>query len=691
MGKSSSWRFDRNSQLAKVLLGAAPIVLLALLVYLPVAHFGYIWDDDVNITKNAALRSLFGLRQIWTNPLASQQYYPLTYTSFWIEYHLWGLKPLGYHLDNVLIHALSAVLLWLILRRLAVPGAWLAAAIYAVHPLQAESVAWITERKNTLSALFYFSAMLAYLRYAGIGGTRKNASPWIYILAFGLFACALLSKTSASTLPVALFILLWWKHGRLTGRRVLELVPLVVISAGVGRVTVWLEKHHLGAVGQDWNIPFAGKLIIAGKAIAFYVGKLFLPVGLIHIYPKWQIHTGDYLQYIYPLMAVAVPAILWLLRKRIGMSPLIAVLFFEVTLAPGLGFVSAYFTKYSFVQDRVQYVACAGLIALTAGVIMALIGKIRGLNVALPAVIVLILAVLTWRHIAIYESETTLWTDTLAKNPAAYIGYINLGVAEYREGRCEEAIEHYKKCLAMRSDSCEAYVNLGVAYTAVGEVDRAIECFSQTIKLSPNNQTAHFCLAELLARRGRYEEAVAHYVMALKQNPNIAFIHTNLAMTLLKMGKSQEAIDHFTAALRLDPGSEEARGGLELAKQQQAPKSEARDHYIRGIELEGKRDLEGAVAEYQKAVRINPEFAEAHFGLGMAYDEQGLPDKAIREYQAAVRLKPDTVGAHNNLAIAYYTQGDGASAWKEVKLCRKYGFEPNPDFLAALSQVMPEP
>ena len=197
-----------NSQLTKTLLGAGALVLLVLAVYLPVIHCGFVWDDDANVTGNSNLLSWHGLSQTWTNPIANQQYYPLTHTSFWLEYHLWELEPLGYHIDNVLLHALGAVLLWFILQQLSLPGAWLAAAVWAIHPINVESVAWVTERKNTLSGVFYFSALLAYLRYAGIGDVKRAGSLKVYALALMMFACALLSKTATAMLPVVVLIVL---------------------------------------------------------------------------------------------------------------------------------------------------------------------------------------------------------------------------------------------------------------------------------------------------------------------------------------------------------------------------------------------------------------------------------------------------------------------------------------------------
>lgn len=516
MGKTAL-RFDIKSHSTRTLLAAGALVLLVLIVYLPVIHCGFVWDDDANVTENLMLRSLHGLLRTWTHLHANQQFYPLTYTSFWIEYHLWGLKPLGYHLDNVLLQALAAVLLWLVLRRLSVPGAWLAAAVFAIHPLQVESVAWLAERKNTLSGVFFFAAMLAYLRYAGIGEGKRDG----YFTALGLFACALLGKTSTVVLPVVLLILLWWKQERISLRDLLDLAPFFVLSAVAGWTTHWVEQNHVGATGEAWNLPFASRLIVAGRVIAFYAGKLFWPARLIHIYPKWQIDPGDLRQYAFALMAVVVPIVLWMLRRRIGKAPLVAVLFFEVALGPTLGFINVYFMRYSYTPHHFQYLACAGLIALATGLITILASKARVLSLALPIIILTLLGVSSWRQVSIFRNEETLWSDTIAKNPSAWMGYNNLGVLASHEGRYDEALAEYEHVIKLDPDFPDVYVNMAVAYAAKGEIQKATELSRKAIQLAPNDANAHYCLAELLRNQGQYEEAIAHYETALKISPGM--------------------------------------------------------------------------------------------------------------------------------------------------------------------------
>ena len=341
------------------------LVAATVLAYQPVWHAGFIWDDDVYVTNNLTLRSVDGLRQIWCKLTATPQYYPLVHTSFWLEYHLWGLNPVGYHVVNVLLHALAAILLWRVLVRLQLPGAWLAAGIFALHPVAVESVAWVTERKNVLAAVFYFAAALAYLRgrrRERMAESKSGVSLRWYFLAFALFVAALLSKTTACSLPAAMLLVIWWKRGRIAGRDVWPLLPFFAAGVALGLVTSWLERTHVGAQGPEWAFSFPERCLIAGRAVWFYAGKLFWPANLTFIYPRWQINTGAWWQWIFPVAALAVVAVLWRLRRRIGRGPLVAVLFFGGTLLPALGFTNVYPMRYSFVADHFQYLASVGLI-----------------------------------------------------------------------------------------------------------------------------------------------------------------------------------------------------------------------------------------------------------------------------------------------------------------------------------------
>ncbi len=384
----------------KAWLLALTLLAATFIAYQPVWHAGFIWEDDDYVTKNQALHSVDGLQRIWSTPGTTHQYYPLVFTSFWVEYHLWRLQPFGYHLVNVILHAVNAVLLWRVLRRLGLPGAWWAAAIFALHPVNVESVAWITERKNTLSGLFYLLAALAWLRFRPLTAGETSRTPeWrFYWVALGLFACALLSKTVTCSLPAVLVLLIWWKTGRLEKRDGLALAPWFVLGAASGLMTRWMERR-LGASGAPWELSFVQRCLVAGRALWFYAGKLIWPHDLTFSYPRWRVDAGVVWQYSFPLAALAVVAALWKVRSRIGRGPLVAVLFFAITLVPALGFFDVFPFRYSYVADHFQYIASLGLIALGAALVgrAAMYFRAPAMLPGFAAVILPLLMILTWR------------------------------------------------------------------------------------------------------------------------------------------------------------------------------------------------------------------------------------------------------------------------------------------------------
>jgi hypothetical protein len=335
------------------------LVIVTLLAYLPVWNGTPLWDDDAHLTK-PELRSLQGLGRIWTQPGATQQYYPLVHTLFWVEHQLWDGWPVGYHLLSILLHCASALLLVRIMRQLQIPGAWLAAAIFALHPVQAESVAWISELKNTLSGMFYFGSVLAYLKF---DRTRTRGS---YAGALALFLFGLMSKTVIATLPLAILIIFWWKRGKLSWKRdVWPLIPFFLLGTAAGVFTAWIERSLVGAQGADFNYTIIERFLIAGRVIWFYLGKLIWPLDLIFVYPQWSISQTVWWQYLYPAAALLLLIVLIQLSPRCR-PPLAGMLFFIVTLFPVLGFLNVYPFRYSLVADHFQYLASLGIITLVA-------------------------------------------------------------------------------------------------------------------------------------------------------------------------------------------------------------------------------------------------------------------------------------------------------------------------------------
>jgi len=610
-----------------VLLGALLFALI-FLVYVPAVRGGFTWDDDAYVTNNMTLRSASGLARIWGQLTATPQYYPLVFTSFWLEYHLWGLNPLGYHIVNVLLHTLAAMLLWRVLVRLQVPGAWLAAAIFALHPVAVESVAWVTERKNVLSAVFYFAAALAYLRWQERDTSDRGANAR-YVLALTLFICALFSKTVTASLPAALLLMMWWKRGRVAGRDVWPLLPFFVAGAALALVTAWLERTHVGASGPDWALSVLDRCLIAGRALWFYAGKLLWPANLTFIYPRWQVDPGVWWQWLFPLMAAAMVTILWSLRERIGRGPLVAVLFFAGTLFPALGFANVYPMRYSFVADHFQYLASAGLIALAAAGLTKLFRPMPFAALLLP----LLLAVLTWKQSAIYADTKTLWQDTLAKNPASWMAHNNLGTVLESEGQVEGAIGHYEEAIRLKPTHAEAHNNLGNAIYKKGRAEDAIREYREAIRLKPDYATAYSNLGTALGARGRDDEALEQFQAAIRLNPSDGLTHYNFGIVLFKKHRIDDAISELQQAVRLLPEYAAARINL-------------------GIALGSSGRLDEAIAQFQEAVRLAPDFPQARSDLGTALLAKGRIDEAIHQFQEAIRLKPDQPGARSNLARA---------------------------------------
>lgn len=544
--------------------GVLFLVLAVLIVYTPALRGGFVWDDPEYVTQNPVIRTMEGGLRIWIEPGATPQYYPLVFTTFWIEYHLWGLKPFGFHLVNALLHALSAVLFWRLLKRLAVPGAFVAAALFALHPVHVESVAWITERKNVLSLVLYLSAAWVYLRFA-LSEVRLTAGR--YVLACFLFILALLSKTVTCTLPAAMLLVLWWKKPRLALRDGLLLAPLFAAGIAFGLITALMEKYHVGAEGAEWSLPFLERCLLASRVPWFYAWKLVWPLDLVFIYPRWEIDAGIWWSYLFPAATLSVVAALWLLKAKWGKGSLVGVLFFLGSLFPAMGFFNVFPMRFSFVADHFQYLASLGLIALLTA---AAVRTSRAFGTAgqypvrvLCAVILAALAFLSWKQCHAYKDLETLWRDTLSRNPGAWIAHSNLGEILVEQGKIDEAEAHCRKALELKRDLPEAHGNLANALYHKGKYDEAALHLKEVLRLDPENLRAMNNLAAVYEAQGKWEDAVDLFNDALRIDPLYPSAHYNLANVLVKQGRIEEAAAHYSEALRVNPGFTQARGKLE--------------------------------------------------------------------------------------------------------------------------------
>ena len=670
-------------------LWALTLVIVTVFAYQSVWHAGFIWDDDSYVTNNPTLHSLAGLRQIWFEPATMVQYYPFTFTIFWLEYHLWGLNPLGYHLVNVLLHSCNAILLWVILRKLGVRGAWLAAGIFALHPVCVESVAWVTELKNTLSGLFYLGSIAFALKFwlpnetsfesqmtRGSKDSMAGFGDWkFYWLAFAFYICALWSKTTTLPLPVVILLLVWWKRGRVVWRDIYPLGLFLAVGVVMGLMTMHVENHGVASDKQWGNSLFQGCLL-ASRDVWFYLGKLFWPYPLISVYPRWTLPASGWTSYLPLLALVAALSILCWKRNSWGRLPLVALLYFVALLFLVLGFFNVSFFRYSFVADHFQYLASIGPLALAAaGITMAFgfTGKRSPLlKPLLCGALLLTLGALTWRQSRMYADDETLWTKTLDRNPACWLAHYNIGTDLLQKNQVDEAIVHFQESLAIKADNADAHFNLGIALFQRARVDEAIVHFQNALEIKPNNADAHFSLGTALFQKGRVDEAVAHFQRALEIKPDFAEACNSLGNALFQKGRTDEAITYFQKALAIQPDDAEAHYDLanaifrkgradeaivEFQKGLAIQPDNAKAHDNLGIALFQKGRLDEAIVHFQRALAVQPDNAEVHNNLGTALVQKGRLDEAIIQFQKALAIQPDNADALDNLGSALFQRG----------------------------------
>ena len=535
-------------------MGILALGLLVVVSYFPAFFAGFVWDDRV-FTEARAVRDLDGLWRIYFSPSEIENeahYWPLVYTTFWLEHKLWGYAPTGYHIVNVLLHLVNTLLLWRLIARLAVPGAWILAAAFAVHPLHVESVAWVIERKDVLSGLFYLAAFSTYIRF--VQEKRSGQGRKHYLLALALFALGLLCKSIVVTLPAALSIYHWWKHGRITGADLIGLAPFFavgLIAAGAD-VTFAASREPL-ALG--YAMP--ERLLIATHALWFYAGKLLWPVDLAVIYPHWDVNVTDPLAWSYVIAAFAVVAVLYGFRHRIGRGPLAGALFFAVTLSPVLGFVDFGYMQFSFVADRYQYLAGIGLMTALVGAATYGVGRLPGgwrkgaAGVAVVALIVM--GTLTYQQAGIYRDGVTFFTHIVAHNPTAREAHRNLGEALTKQGRWEEALAAFRIAVAQNPNDAREHSNIGAALIMLDQLEEAEEPFRQALKLNPRSKYALQNLAALKVKRQRYGEALDLYRRLVEVTPRNPSAHHGVGTALFFLGRLDEALAALERGLALDP------------------------------------------------------------------------------------------------------------------------------------------
>ena len=624
--------------------------MLVAVSYVPALSGGFVWDDVI-FSEEPVIHAVSGLKSIWFSPADIRNeghYWPLVYSSFWLEHKLWGLQPAGYHAVNIALHLANCLLLWRLLARLGVPGAAVIAAVFAVHPVHVESVAWIIERKDVLSALFYLGAVLVWIRFV------EQPRPARYALALVLFTAGLLSKSVVVTLPAALLIWHWWQQGRVRSVDLLRLAPFVAVAVGItaGDLSFYTSREPL-----ELGYTLVERALIASRALWFYAGKLLWPANLAVIYPLWEIDAGDLLAWAYLVAAAALAAGLWLARRRIGRGPLAGVLYFAVTLGPVLGFVDYGYLQFSFVADRFQYLAGIGVLAVLIGGAAHGVTKLpdgyrRG-ALGLAAAVVVVLGALTWRQSGIYRDEITLFSHVVAHNPDARDAHLNLGNALIEAGRNEDGLAASRIAAEQRPDSADAHSNLALAQMNLERFDASAESLRRALKLDPRHKSALQNTAELHRKQGRHQEAVDAYRALLTRDPGYALAYAGMGDALFHLQRYREAVESLRQAVTLQPN-------LPMAATLQVLMGRASRELGR---------LDAAEEHFRLAMAIDPLDATPLLDLAALHAAQQRHREADDLLRRARELRPADPATLQNIAESLRKQGrheESLAAYRDV-------------------------
>ena len=649
---SSSW-LPARSQLAA---GFALIAILVFVAYSPALRGEFLWDDDKYVSDNSLLTAPDGLQRIWLSTDQPSQYVPLVYTSFRIEHAVWGLDTAGYHATNLVLHILNALLLWLVLLRLEIPGAWLAAAVFALHPVQVESVAWIAERKNVLMAFFLGLASLAWISFVERSRDERPARG-AYAASAVLFVLALLSKATACTFPAAQVLILWLRRERLDRRRWAQIAPFALLALAMGLLTMWFERHVQNTRPDLLPLGVVDRLLVASRAIWFYIGKLLWPASLTFSYPMWRIDSADAIAWLWVLLCAAATGALWLGRARIGRGPFAAIAFFVATLLPTSGIILLWTFAYSYVADHYQYVACIGPIALVSAFGALAIrrlgraGTVTGAAVA--ACLLAGLAALTWSQAHAYQGPEALWRDTLEKNPGSWMAHNNLGTLLRAQGKVDEAILHYRLASEIEGGipgpRSFSFYNLGNALGQKGDFAEAERAYRRALDLKPDDARTMNNLANVLLAAGRPEDAAKWYRLVLEEFPSWAPARVSLAEALRRTGAPDEALEQARAAIAADPASADA-------------------HRLEGQLLAARGRAKEAAASFRESLRLAPDGVDALVGLARALLSEELGSDRSPSEAVALAERADALTGKREprvlvvLAVAYAAAGRQADA-----------------------------
>lgn len=620
---------SRSARLARSRsLRIAVLLVLAIAAYRPVFDGGFVWDDDEHLVKNIVLQEN-GLYRAWFTT-ESVVYYPMVWTSYWVEHQIWGLDPSGYHVVNVVLHALNALLVWGVLARLRVPGAWFAGLVFAIHPVNVETAAWITQRKNTLSFLFYGLSLLLFLRSEET--TRHRTV--LYRSAVASFLLSMLGKSAGAPLPVVLLLIAWWRRGRVERRDLANSIPFFAVAVLMSLVEIAFQYGNalgMESVRQD---SFLTRLVGSGWVVWFYLSKALLPLDLSFVYPRWEIDPASLAAWLPGLVLLAVFVACWRARHGAARSTLVALSYFVLLLAPVLGILEFYYLKYSFVGDHYQYFAIAAPIAWAVGGAFTLAKRLsppaRRAAAVLPAVLAAALFALTWERSGHFADREALWRHTLTKNPDALLARFNLAALLQAEGRLDEAAAEYREALRIDPSEKGTYNNLGLVLCGQGDCEAALDEFREALRIDPDYVEGHNNLGSALQRLGRNEEAAQHYRAAAAGDPDNAVPQMNLASALANLGAVEDSAAALRRAAELAPGDPEPRVRL-------------------GRLLRKHGDMDGADRALRAALERAPGNAAAHRELGLLREAEGRNREAARHFKLALRTRPRWGAARQDL------------------------------------------
>lgn len=571
-----------------LLLEVAVLLLAVLWIYAPVcnpsAPAEWLWDDDTLLTANETVQTTRpdALAALWFAP-EGVDYFPLTYTALWLQWPLFETWSTGYHVTSVALHALSVLLLWRLLAALRAPGAWLAAAAFAVHPVCVESVAWVAELKNTLSLPPFLLAAWHVVRFDDLGPDGERA--WShYARGIVWFLLAMFAKTSMVAFPVLMLAFAWWRRGRVTVRDVIHAAPFFLVSIVLGLVTVHYQWNNAIA-GEALPVGgVASRIAVAGMSLVHGLRTIVWPVNLLPIYERWAIDPPP------PAMFLAWPVLggfawwCWSNRSTWGRHALFALAFFGLMVAPVLGFVDIAYMRITWAADHFIYLPMIGplaaLAAAVASCLMRCTERVRRVGIVAVAAVLAAWACLSFRYAGVWVNEDLLWEYTLRHNDGAWQAHNRLGARKYDRRQVDDtatsrgALHHFTRATALRPDLGETHNNLGMALAIKGRVDEAIAEFQAAVAANPDSMILRGNLANTLVGARRFAEAQEIYAQLQERYPDDATLIHNEGICLIQLGHRDEALARFRRALEINPTLEDAQRALAIALGEQPPSAQ---------------------------------------------------------------------------------------------------------------------